>query len=140
VILTVEGALAAVVVFALVAWLIPQPIFWYRIFGVIALLVSLIPDVALAIGGAPRMAAMRVVGPLMALGELGAPGPGSGGPPRGGPQAGGFPPAGALSGMPMEQVLVLMLLHVATAAACIILLTTLTRKPETVRVSDGAEA
>jgi hypothetical protein len=140
VILTVEGAFAAIVVFAIVAWLVPRPIFWYRIVGVIALLVSLIPDVALAMGGAARTAAMRVVGPLMALGELGTPGPGPGGPPRGGPPGGGFPPGGGLSGMPLEQVFVLMLLHVATAAVCIVVLTTLTRTPVRVRGRDGAEA
>jgi hypothetical protein len=31
--------------------------------------------------------------------------------------------------MPVEQVLVLMLLHVAVATVCIVLLTTLARKP-----------
>jgi len=36
--------------------------------------------------------------------------------------------------MTVEQVLVLMLLHVATAVVCVVLLTTLTRQP----ASDGA--
>src|SRR5213078_686682 len=38
VILTLEGSIAAVVVFALMAWLLPRPIFWFRIVGVGALL------------------------------------------------------------------------------------------------------
>jgi hypothetical protein len=119
--LTVEGALAAIVVFALVGWLVPRPIFWYRVVAAVALAISLLPDLALAIGGRPMMTAMRVVGPLT---SIGAPS----GPPGGGPPPGGFP-GGALPGMPLEQVLVLMLLHVATATVCVVLLTILARRP-----------
>jgi hypothetical protein len=121
-ILTLEGAVAAVVVFALVALLVPRPIFWYRIVATVALLVSLIPDVALAMGGAPMMTAMRAMGPLL---SPGAPAPS--GPPSA--SGGGGPPPGAMPAMALEHVLVLMLLHVATFAVCVGLLTTLTRKP-----------
>jgi hypothetical protein len=125
IVLTVEGAVAAVVVFALMAWLVPRPIFWFRIVGVVALIVSLIPDVALAFGGRATIAAMRVVGPLI---SLDAPGP-SGPPPGGGPPAGGIPARS------LERVLVLMLLHVATAAVCIILLPALARRRTTAGTS-----
>jgi hypothetical protein len=47
-----------------------------------------------------------------------------GGRPPGGPS-----PAEALPGLPWERVLILMLLHTATAVVCIVLLTTLTRDP-----------
>jgi hypothetical protein len=115
--LTVEGVVAAIVVFALFAAFVPRPIFWYRSLGIAALLISFLPDIALAIGGAPMMLSMRVIGPLTSLGQ---PGPGGPGPGPGGP--------GASFTTPVEQVLVLMLLHVAVAAVCIVLLTTLTRK------------
>jgi hypothetical protein len=123
--LTIEGTLAAIVVFAVFAAVLPRPIFWYRIVGAVALLASLIPDVALALGGTPMMTAMRVVGPLATIGASG-PG-GAGGPPAGGPPAGG-PPPGFMTGMPIEQVLVLMLLHASVALVSIGFLTTLTRK------------
>src|SRR5438874_13694002 len=51
--LTVEGVVAAVVVFALFAAFVPRPILWYRTLGIAALLVSFLPDIALALGGAP---------------------------------------------------------------------------------------
>lgn len=123
--LTLEGAVAAIVVFGLIAWLVPRPIFWYRVIATVALLVSLVPNVALAIGGAPMMTVFRLMGPLL---SVGAPPPSSP-PPGGGPPVGGPPPSGAMPGMPLEQVLVLMLLHVATFLVCVVLLTTLTRKP-----------
>ncbi|HET7092766.1 MAG TPA: hypothetical protein VFI22_04785, partial [Thermomicrobiales bacterium] len=69
-------------------------------------------------GGAPMRQAMGVVGPLA---RVGAPAPS-------GPRPAGPPPGAILPGAPLEQVLVLMLLHVATAVVCIVLLTTLTRK------------
>jgi hypothetical protein len=121
--LTLEGAVAAVVVFALMAWLVPRPILWYRVVGVAALLVSLIPDVMLAMGGPTMLSAMRIVGPLA---SVGSPPP----PPR--PEgAGGGPPGGFVpTAAPLDQVLILMLLHAATAVVCIALLTTLTRKKE----------
>jgi hypothetical protein len=120
--LTIEGALAAIVVFALFALFVARPIFWFRIVGVAALVLSWIPDVALGIGGAPMQLAMRTVGPLATVGMSG----GGGGPPPGA-QSGG-PPPGFFSAMPIEQVLVLMLLHGAVAAVCVGLLTTLTRE------------
>src|SRR3954454_22253921 len=51
VILTVEGAVGAVILFALLAWLVPRPIFWFRIVSLVALAISLLPDVALLFGG-----------------------------------------------------------------------------------------
>lgn len=120
--LTLEGTFAAIAVFALVALLTRRPIFWYRILAGAALLVSLIPDVALALGGASMMAAMTVVGPLLSLGTFAQAGNSTGGRPAGGP-----PPSGAIPGASLEEVLVLMLLHVATALVCVVLLTTLTR-------------
>src|SRR5262249_1421296 len=118
VILTVEGAVAAIVVYALLAMLVPRPIFWFRIVAVVALLVSFVPDVLVGLGGDSTRTAMRVVGPLI---SLGAPGPS--GPPPGG---GGGPPPGGIPAMALERVLVLMLLHVATATVCIVLLPWLT--------------
>jgi hypothetical protein len=130
--LTVEGVLAAIIVFVLVALFVPRPIFVYRIIGVVALLISVIPDIALVMGGAPMFAAMRLVGPLTSIGSPSPP-PGPGGP--GGPPAGG-PPPGFSQGMPLEQALVLMGLHAATAIVCIVLLTTLTRR----RIAAQAQA
>jgi hypothetical protein len=127
-VLAVEGALAAIVVFVLFALFVRRPIYWYRIVGSIALLMSLAPDVALALGGTPMVTAMRFVGPLTSIGASGPGGlGGQGGPPPGGPGAGG-PPPGFLSGMSLDQVLVLMLLHVAVGVVCIGVLTTLARK------------
>jgi hypothetical protein len=126
--LVIEGVVAAVVVFALFALVVPRPIFWYRILGLVALLVSLLPDVALLMGGQWMGMAMRYVGPLTSIGLSG--GPGGGGPPPGGGAGGaGGPPPGFLSGMPLPEVVVLMTLHIAVAAVCIGLLTTLTRQP-----------
>jgi hypothetical protein len=119
IVLTLEGAIAAVVIFAIMALLAPRPIFWFRIVAIVALLLSLLPDIALAIGGAPMRQAMGVVGPLA---RVGAPAPS-------GPRPAGPPPGAVLPGAPLEQVLVLMLLHIAAAVVCIVLLTTLTRKP-----------
>jgi hypothetical protein len=127
-VLAIEGALAAIVVFVLFALFVPRPIFWYRIVGGIALLLSLAPDVALALGGAPMLTAMRFVGPLASIGAGGPGGPGGGGPPPGGGPGAGGPPPGFLSGMSIDQVLVLMLLHIAVGLVCIGLLTTLARK------------
>ncbi|HEU0115542.1 MAG TPA: hypothetical protein VFQ80_12740, partial [Thermomicrobiales bacterium] len=118
IVLTLEGAIAAVAVFAIMALLVPRPIFWFRIVAIVALLLSLLPDIALAIGGAPMRQAMGVIGPLARVGA----------PPPTGPRPAGPPPGAVLPGAPLEQVLVLMLLHVATAVVCIVLLTTLTRK------------
>jgi hypothetical protein len=118
--LAIEGALAAIVVFTLFALFVPRAIFWYRIVGVGALVLSWIPDIALGIGGTPMQLAMRYVGPLTSIGRSGG-----GGPPPGA-QTGG-PPPGFFSAMPIEQVLVLMLLHGAVGLVCIGMLTTLTK-------------
>jgi hypothetical protein len=125
VILTLEGSIAAVLVFALVAWFVPDPIAWFRRLAIVALLVSLIPDLLLGLGGAARRAGSGMVGPLLQLGSW-LPG-GSPPPPRSSGTAPGAA-AAAAAGLPWERVLVLMLLHVATALVCIALLTTLTRR------------
>ena len=124
VILTLEGAILAVLVFALMVWLVPHPIRWYRIVGVIALLISLIPDLLLGFGGDLRRTGSAMVAPFSRLGALVLPAPAAGGGPRGGPS-----PGDVLPGLPWERVLILMLLHVATAVVCIVLLTTLSRDP-----------
>ena len=125
--LTIEGSLAAIVVFAALALILKTRAFlWFRIVGAVALVLSWLPDVALALGGTPMMLALRFVGPLASVGMGGAP---QGGPPPGA-QAGG-PPPGFLSSMPAERVLVLMALHTVVAVVCVGMLTTLPR----VRVS-----
>ena len=124
--LAVEGALAAIVVFVLFALFVPRAIFWYRIVGTFALVLSWAPDIALGLGGTPMRLALRYVAPLTNIGiltETGGPRP-SGPPPGAGT---GGPPPGFFSGMPIEQVAVLMLLHTAVAVVCIGMLTTLTR-------------
>jgi hypothetical protein len=45
--------------------------------------------------------------------------------------------AGELPALPLERVLILMLLHTATAVVCIVLLTKLTRSPEQSRDTGG---
>ena len=129
IVLTLVGSILAVVVFAAMALAVRRPIFWYRRVALAALAVSVLPDLGLLMGGAYALMGMRAVGPFLSLMSLVAaparPPPGAGGGPRpGGPPAGGFP------GLALEQVLVLMLLHVATAVVCILMLTTLTRQPE----------
>ena len=126
IILTLEGAILAVLVFALMVWLVPHPIRWFRIVGVIALLVSLIPDLLLGLGGDARRTGSAMVAPFSRFGAQFFPAPSGGGPPAGG---GGPSPGEVLPGLPWERVLILMLLHTATAVVCIVLLTTLTRDP-----------
>ncbi len=133
--LTVLGALAAIVAFIVVALVFKRPFFWYRVIAIGALLLSWLPDIALGIGGQPAFLAMRFVGPLTSIGLAGpsGPPPGAGGGGPGGPSGpggpgGGPPPGGGGFSTPIEQVLVLMLLHLATAVVCVVLLTTLTRK------------
>jgi len=124
--LTGQGAIYAVLAFVVIVALVPRPIFWYRIVATVALLLSLIPDIALGLGGAAAGFGMRVMQPFLSLG-MPAPGTGAGGPPPG-----GDPPPGAGGGMPamsVEQVLVLILLHVACYAVCLTMLTTLSRRP-----------
>jgi hypothetical protein len=128
--LSIEGALAAVVVFILFSLLLPRPIFWFRVVGAIALVLSWAPDVALGIGGVPMQTAMRYVGPLTGLIRIGDAGGRPGGGPPPGVQSGG-PPPGLLSGQPIEHVIVLMLLHTAVAVVCIGMLTTLARAKTT---------
>jgi hypothetical protein len=126
IILTLEGAILAVIVFALMVLLVPNPIRWFRIVGVIALVISLIPDLLLGLGGDARRTGSAMVSPFTRFGSrffLAAPG---GGPPQGG----GPSPGDVLPGLPWDRVLILMLLHTVTAVVCIVLLTTLTREPE----------
>ena len=126
--LAVEGTVAAVVAFILFVLFVPRAIFWFRIVGSLALLLSWAPDIALGIGGTPMRLALRYVAPLATVGQ-----PFQGARPAvppPGAQNGG-PPPGFLSAVPVEQVVVLMLLHLAVAGVCIGLLTTLTRRPRT---------
>jgi len=133
--LTIVGSLAAIAMFVVVGLLVrDRPFFWYRVIAIGALLLSWLPDIALAIGGAPAGMAMRVVGPVATFGQPAPSGPpprgaGAGGGPGGGGggPGGGGPPGGFSFTVPVEQVLVLMLLHLATALVCIALLTTLMR-------------
>jgi hypothetical protein len=124
IILTLEGAILAVIVFTLMVWLVPHPIRWYRIVGVIALLISLIPDLLLGLGGDARRTGSAMVAPFSRFGAMFFPAQQGGGRPPGGPS-----PGDVLPGLPWDRVLVLMLLHTATAVVCIVLLTTLTRDP-----------
>jgi hypothetical protein len=124
--LTLLGAIGAVVAFVLVGLVTRRPFFWYPVVGLGALVLSWAPDIGLAMGGQWAGLAMRIMGPLTSIGMSEPsgrpPGAGTGGPPPGG--GGGFT-------TPVEQVLVLMLLHLATAVVCVVLLTRLTRqKPE----------
>jgi hypothetical protein len=124
IILTLEGAILAVLVFALMVWLVPHPIRWFRIVAVIALLLSLIPDLLLGLGGDARRMGSSMVTPFSRFGAMFFPAQQGGGRPPGGPS-----PGDVLPGLPWERVLILMLLHTATAIVCIVLLTTLTRDP-----------
>jgi hypothetical protein len=120
--LTLVCAILAVLVFAVMAWIVPHPIRTYRIVAVIALLFSLIPDLLLGFGGDLRRLGSTMMSPLFRLSSL------IPSPPSGSSRA---PAAAAqvLPGLPWEQVAILMLLHVTTAIVCIVLLTTLTREP-----------
>jgi hypothetical protein len=125
IILTLEGAILAVLVFALMVWLVPHPIRWFRIVALIALLISFIPDLLLGLGGDLRRTGSAMVSPFTRFGAQFFPAPSGGGPPPGGPS-----PGDVLPGLPWDRVLILMLLHAATAVVCIVLLTTLTREPD----------
>ena len=124
IILTLEGAILAVIVFALMVWLVPHPIRWFRIVGAIALLISLIPDLLLGLGGDARRLGSAMVAPFTRFGSQFFPAPPGGGRPGGG----GPSPTDVLPGLPWDRVLILMGLHTATAVVCIVLLTTLTRE------------
>jgi hypothetical protein len=126
--LAIEGAIAAVLVFALFVLFVPRAIYWFRIVAVIALVLSWIPDIMLGLGGTPMRLAMRYVGPLTSIGFLTEGGARQGPPPGAQNNAGGPPPA-FFSALPLQQVLVLMLLHAAVAVVCVGMLTTLTREP-----------
>jgi hypothetical protein len=130
--LTLQGAIGAVVVFAIMAAVVPRPILCYRILAVLALLASVVPDIALGMGGAAAGWGMRLMGPFLSLAGPSGPTPGAGGPPPGGGFAGGGPPA-----MSLEQVAVLIIFHTATFAVCVGLLTTMTRKPPAVTAAGG---
>jgi hypothetical protein len=125
IILTLEGAILGVLVFALMVWLVPHPIRWFRIVALIALLISFIPDLLLGLGGDLRRTGSAMVGPFSRFGGMFFPAEQGGGRPPGGPT-----PAQALPGLPWDRVLILMLLHTAVAVVCILLLTTLTREPD----------
>jgi hypothetical protein len=125
--LAIEGAIAAVLVFTLFVLFVPRAIFWFRIVAVAALALSWIPDIALGLGGTPMRLAMRYVGPLASVGLLTEQGARQGPPPGAQANAGGPPPA-FFSALPLQQVLVLMLLHAAVAVVCVGMLTTLTRE------------
>jgi hypothetical protein len=122
---TLFGAIAAVVIFTLLAVFTNKPFTLFRILAGLALLLSWIPDIGLATGGPLGGFAMRVVGPLMGLAG------GAGGPPPGGP-----PPAG-MPGMPIGSVTVLMLMHLATFVVATGLLTTLPRSKRTAAAVGG---
>src|SRR5215216_5527593 len=124
IILTLEGAILAVIVFALMVWLVPHPVRWFRIVALIALLVSLIPDLLLGLGGDARRMGTSMVSPFSRFGGMFFPAEQAGGRPPGGPG-----PGQALPGLPWDRVLILMLLHTAVAVVCIVMLTTLTRDP-----------
>ncbi|MCD6032267.1 MAG: hypothetical protein K0S78_4449, partial [Thermomicrobiales bacterium] len=47
----------------------------------------------------------------------------------GSPRGGGLSPGDVSPGLPWDRVLILMLLHAASAIVCILMLTTLTREP-----------
>ena len=126
IILTLEGAILAELVFALMVWLVPHPIRWFRIVGVIALLISLLPDLLLGLGGDLRRTGSAMVSPFTRFGAQFFPAAPGGGRPPGGPS-----PGEVLPGLPWDRVLILMLLHAATAVVCLVLLTTLTRDPAT---------
>jgi hypothetical protein len=124
IVLTLEGAILAVIIFTLMVWLMPHPIRWFRIVAVIAWLLSLIPDLLLGLGGDARRMGTSMVSPFSRFGGMFFPAQQGGGRPPGGPS-----PGEALPGLPWDRVLILMLLHTAVAVVCIVLLTTLTRDP-----------
>ena len=70
IILTLEGAILAVLVFALIAWLVPRPIRWFRLVAVMALLLSLIPDLLLGLGGDARRMGSAMVAPFSRFGAM----------------------------------------------------------------------
>ena len=124
IVLTLEGAILAVIIFVLIVWLVPHPIRWFRIVAVIALLLSLIPDLLLGLGGDARRMGTSMVSPFSRFGSIFFPAQQGGGRAPGGPS-----PGDVLPGLPWDRVLILMLLHTAVAVVCIVLLTTLTRDP-----------
>ncbi len=88
VILTLEGAILAVLVFALMVWLVPHPIRWFRIVAVIALLISLSPICCSALGGILRRTGSALVAPFTRFGARFFPASAGGRSPRGGPSPG----------------------------------------------------
>src|SRR5262249_46059675 len=61
--LTLQGAVGAVVLFTLLALLVRHPITWFRRIALAVLLLSLLPDIALGLGGQTAMLGMRAMGP-----------------------------------------------------------------------------
>ena len=110
IVFTLAGVLGAVLVFMVLVRFGKRPLTWYPRIALVALLLSLIPDISL----------------------LFAPSPAAGGgfPPLGAP-----PDASMLMGSAdLFSVGALMLMHAATALLCIVLLTRLTRPNPTGRV------
>src|SRR5215213_1649282 len=58
------------VVVALMVWLVPHPIRWFRIVAVIGWLLSLIPDLLLGLGGDSRRMGTSMVAPFSRFGSL----------------------------------------------------------------------
>ncbi len=95
--LTLVCAILAVLVFTVIAGIVPHPIRAYRIVGAIALVLSLIPDLLLGFGGDLRQLGSTMMGSLFRLSSL-IPAP---------PSTGSRAPAAAaqvLPGLPWEQV------------------------------------
>src|SRR5215213_11888491 len=70
IVLTLEGAILAVIIFTVMVWLVPHPIRWFRIVAVIAWLLSLIPDLLLGLGGDMRRTGSGMVAPFSRFGAL----------------------------------------------------------------------
>src|SRR5919204_1153824 len=66
--LTLQGAIGAVLVFGIMAAVVPRPIFWYRLLAIVVLLASIVPDIALGMGGAAAGWGMRLMGPFLSIG------------------------------------------------------------------------
>jgi hypothetical protein len=93
IILTLEGAILAVIIFALLVWLVPHPISWFRIVGAVALVISLIPDLLLGLGGDLRRTGSAMVSPFTRFGAQFFPAEQGGGDLRAGHPRGRSSPA-----------------------------------------------
>src|SRR5579884_1064223 len=61
------GSVGAVIVFALMALVLPRPITWFRRLAVLVWAVSILPDLALGFGGSTALLGMRAMGPFLGL-------------------------------------------------------------------------